>query len=413
MKIGCSLVLLPLLLTAVSSLGEEVALEVYPVEHRRMADPETGAELLFLTTNPAHDQNLYYEQRSWLADSSMILFNSSRENGGLMGYLTATGELVRLTTPSGGLGGATAAVHRNVVFAFRGSDIVEVSLRPEISDDPATTPSKVYADTRVLCTLAERHRPNTSLTESADGTWLAFGAGGRVSNGDASEAMVIVVDVTSGELREIYNAPGMSFNGHVVFSRHNPQLLSFGDSGSWITVLDARTGAKVWRHKMVEGEFCTHHCWWVGDTITYCGGYHPQPTEDADVKVIDIRTGENRIVGKGAWWPGATPSELAKWNWWHACGHEGGRWIAADNWHGDIGIFHAMTTRTYWLTRGHRTYGKGTHPEVGWDRRGEQVIFASHMLGNVDVCVATLPKAWQDEWESQVSTPVSSPPSPR
>ena len=49
------------------------------------------------------------------------------------------------------------------------------------------------------------------------------------------------------------------------------------------------------------------------------------------------------------------------------------------------------------------TYGHGTHPEVGWDRRGEQVIFASHMLGDVNVCVATIPKAWQDAWASQCS----------
>lgn len=43
-----------------------------------MTDPETGAELLLLTTNPADDTNLYYEQRLWLADSSSILFNSAR-----------------------------------------------------------------------------------------------------------------------------------------------------------------------------------------------------------------------------------------------------------------------------------------------------------------------------------------------
>jgi hypothetical protein len=40
---------------------------------------------------------------------------------------------------------------------------------------------------------------------------------------------------------------------------------------------------------------------------------------------------------------------------------------------------------------------------VGWDRQGKQVIFASHKLGNVDVCVATIPQAWQDAWEAQCS----------
>jgi hypothetical protein len=48
------------------------------------------------------------------------------------------------------------------------------------------------------------------------------------------------------------------------------------------------------------------------------------------------------------------------------------------------------------LTAGHRTYGKGEHPHVGWDRAGRQVVFTSHLLGSPDVCVATVPEAWQD-----------------
>src|SRR2546421_1075051 len=100
-----------LLLLAWTAMAAETSypLEVLPPEFRQMTDPQSGAELLFLTTDPADDQNLYYEQRSWLADSSLVLFNSNRKNGGLMGFLTRTRELVRLATPKGGLGGATAA----------------------------------------------------------------------------------------------------------------------------------------------------------------------------------------------------------------------------------------------------------------------------------------------------------------
>ena len=32
---------------------------------------------------------------------------------------------------------------------------------------------------------------------------------------------------------------------------------------------------------------------------------------------------------------------------------------------------------------------------VGWDRQGKQVIFISHMLGTQNVCIATIPDAWQ------------------
>src|SRR3954467_8652405 len=70
-------------------------LEILPPEDRRMIDPKTGAELLFLSTSREKDSNLYFHERSWLADESVILFTSSRPKGGLMGYLTATGELIR------------------------------------------------------------------------------------------------------------------------------------------------------------------------------------------------------------------------------------------------------------------------------------------------------------------------------
>lgn len=138
-------------------------------------------------------------------------------------------------------------------------------------------------------------------------------------------------------------------------------------------------------------------------TITFCGGWHPQPEEDADVKVPDNRDGTVRILGRGSWWPDASSAQLARWIWWHAAGHENGRWVAADNWHGDIGIFHGKTTRTYILTRDHRTCGRGAHPEVGWDRRREQVVFGSRKLGNPDVCVAAFPARWQRQWDSQIS----------
>src|SRR6266850_3110576 len=53
-------------------------LEVLPPEHKRMTDPKTGAELLFLTTAPEDDSNLYFHEHSWLTDESAILFTSSR-----------------------------------------------------------------------------------------------------------------------------------------------------------------------------------------------------------------------------------------------------------------------------------------------------------------------------------------------
>ncbi|MHB8522920.1 MAG: hypothetical protein ACYDH9_19465 [Limisphaerales bacterium] len=115
------------------------------------------------------------------------------------------------------------------------------------------------------------------------------------------------------------------------------------------------------------------------------------------MKVMDVHSGNVRIIGAGSWWPNATPKDIAKRNWWHASGSPDGRWIAADNWHGDIMLFEGKTSRPRLLTTNHRTYGVGEHPEVGWDRKGRQVVFGSHKIGGMTVCVATIPAAWQDE----------------
>jgi hypothetical protein len=384
--------------------SREYGLPVLPPERRSVTDSATGAELLFLTTDPATDQALYYEQRSWLADGSMILFMSSRKEGGLMGYLTKSGHLVRITTPTGGLGGATAAARGTKLYACRGKEIVELSLR--LRDGVGSRMPAVTARERVLATLPEDvGGPVTALSESADGAMVALGVGRDRGRSPESSAAVITVSTRTGKMNEIARMPAREFSGHVMFSRDDPSMVYYLRAGSFRTVLDARSGKVVFEHRRQEGEYATHHCWWKGPLITFCGGFHLPPTEDGDVKTLNIRTGEVRIVGRGNWWPRAVPRELAACNWWHSAGDEQGRWIAADNWHGDIGLFHSVTTRTRILTQGHRTYGSGVHPEVGWDRVGRQVVFSSHKLGNVDVCVATVPRAWQDGWESEVSRP--------
>ena len=161
-------------------------------------------------------------------------------------------------------------------------------------------------------------------------------------------------------------------------------------------VVDIREGVPRNVYRAEEGELVTHESWWVKDQILFCGGKSPTPAVLSHVKVLDIYSGEVRIAGAGAWWPEASPSEAARLNWWHAAGSADGRWIAADNWHGDIMLFEGKTTRPHLLTTGHRTYGQGEHPHVGWDRKGEKVVFCSRLLGNPNVCVATIPKAWQD-----------------
>ena len=405
-----------MLASAATPVENSYPLEVLPPEHKRMTDATTGAELLFLTTAAENDANLYFHEYSWLADESVILFTSARTNGGLMGYVTATGELIRFTTPQGPLGAATAAAKGNAVLAVRGRSIVEIKLAIHSSEAPAMRHSRVTATERVLCTLPDGG-PSTALNPSCDGKYVALGVNGFA---DPKRGPAICkINLKTGKLSDVCRLPqSPGFGGHVQWSRTNPNLISFaggrgptGDfagpvhastgpedyagRGQRLWVVDIRDGVPRNVYLAEEGELVTHESWWVNDQLLFCGGKSPKPAELSHVKVLNIYSGEVRIVGAGAWWPGASPSDAARLNWWHVAGSADGRWIATDNWHGDIMLFEGKTTRPHLLASGHRTYGSGEHPHVGWDRKGEKVVFGSHLLGNLNVCVATIPKSWQ------------------
>jgi len=384
------------LITLASSIAAaiEYNIEVLPPEHKKITDPKTGVELTFLTTNPAKDNNLYFHDRSWLADGSVILFTSSRDGGGLMGYLVQTGELLKFTTRKGKLGGATAAVNGAGFYAIRDGEVLQLTLQIEPSDDLQAGPSKATLTERHICDIP-KGASGTALNESCDAKYLSVGlTGGEVGDKPA----IFIIDIASGEIRELCcppDPPGYAY--HVQWSHTNPNLLSYAGLKQRLMIVDIRDGIPKNIYKARPNELVTHESWWVDDQMIFCGGLHPYPNEDAHVKVIDVKTGVVRIIGAGAWWPEAEPVDLAKRNWWHADGSDDGQWVVADNWHGDIMLFEASTTRPRLLTAGHRTYGKGDHPHPGFDRASKAVVFTSHMLGGENVCVAEIPENWRAE----------------
>jgi len=365
--------------------------QVYPPEHEIIQDTETGARIIFVTTDSSRDTNLYFDLNCWFADLSMMAFYSDRTGRNeLFGYLAKTGEIVRLQPAQQFVAGnETVDYQTHDIYIVRDNTVYQWHVDIEWSTD-ANISSKVKVKERKLTSAPEGTSFFMGLTESADGKYLS--AGLNYHNTDRQD--IIAIDIQSEEIKTLLTRQkGIS---HVQFNKYNPNLLRFSHSPHRMWYIDIRKpGVTHQLHPQEPGELVTHEDWWVNDQMTFCGGYR---NEESHVKIVNIHTQVTRVIGAGSWWPECTPFELSKYNWWHASGSRDGRWVAADNWHGHIAIIDARTSHLRLLTVGHRPYGdvRTEHPHVGWAPDSRSVEFTSHKRGNPDVCIAYLPAAWND-----------------
>jgi oligogalacturonide lyase len=368
--------------------------KILPPESKTEIDKGSGAKIIFITTSKASDTNLYFHDRCWLLDNNLMLFYSNRkERSEIFGYIAKTGELVRLNKEEDPPArSAVASKTGDKFYVVREGSIYQ--WRVDLNFEPKT---RVKISEKKITSFPPGSSQVSGLNENSDGSLISFGY--KLND----KPYIAVANVQTGETRVVIH-PELSI-GHIQFSWTRPNLLSFcgnygGDTAPldpdepahcriWFANIDTRTAIPVFYQK--PGELVTHECWWINDQITFIGGHK---AEEAHVKVLDIKTGEIRIIGAGAWWEGGSAEEISRVNWWHAAGSPDGRWVAADNWHGIIALFNAQTTEMKILTTGHRTYGKGAHPHVGWDLNGESVEFTSNKLGNPDVCIGIIPEEW-------------------
>ncbi len=360
-------------------------LTVLPREDLTQRDSITYVEYTYLTTN-SPSTNLYFHQRAWLPDNSMVVFESEH---GLTGYLMQTGELVVI----GNVKGATVAATRNSIFCMRGNDVVEIALTILVTTNPAETPSRVDATERTIATLPGRSQINGNYNDALLSAYVA--------------PAIYQISVPTGEIREVCRiGPPIKCRGHVQWSRTSSNLLSFAGGPDRhaagepdrIWIVSPEEGVPRPAYSAVEGELVTHEVWWVNDQILFCGaprafGFETDSLsgEYSHVKVLDPRTGIVRIVGAGSWMPSVSARDLWTRNWGHCAGSDDGNWVVADNFHGVIALFGGKSSRARLLTVGHRTYGGGAHAHPSFDREGRIVVFTSNRLGEPRVCIARIP----------------------
>ncbi len=382
---------------------------VFPAEAKTIIDSTSGAKLVFVTSATSEDTNLYFHQRSWLPDESMLVFHrKSGDSTCYWGYLETTGELVRLHEPGLALGyEGSCSRYRNSLYVILNGEVHEWLIK--IEQGSLEQPSKVSVEDKTIGKLPEDVDSTVGLNENSDGSGVMLGF---TSKGPTA-SRIILMDYKTGACKELASLDdGIT---HVQASWVTPDLVLFcrssritdrvqvnaeGQVPSRMWLADASRREPWPLYPQLEGELVTHECWWVDNQVTFCTGMNKSGNaEEAHVKVIDIQTGIARIIAAGAWWPGGTPERVSKRNWWHCAGAPSAKFVMADNWHGDIGIFSAKTARTRLLTENQRTYGQGPHPHAGWSPSSTKVVFTSNLNGNPDVVIGVLPEAWlTTEW---------------
>lgn len=380
---------------------EEWDCTLYPAEHEQTTDPKTGARLTFITTKDSDDQNLYFHQRSWSADGSLLFFTSNREGQTEpFAYVEETGELIRLCKgDEKGLGGFTAGKTGRRLYLYKADGIYEWNIKLTIDPNAEPKASASILE-RPITEFRDKLEPTGTISETSDAEKLSIILKHReedewnivlVRKDDGMQDIVEEFDYLITHLQCSWETPDLMMYAR---SDYNADRVPFMSDSEYAM---QEPHARIWFIKpgmkpeplvyQRPGELITHECWWVGDKLTFCGGFLP---EVSHVKVVQYPEKEITIGGAGAWWKGGTSPELAKRNWWHAAGSPTGDWIAADTFHGDIVLFDARTTQEKPLTLDHRTYGGGAHPHVGWHPNGDRVIFASNQRGNPDVVVGYL-----------------------
>lgn len=370
--------------------------QVLPSEQKVETDPDSGAKVTFVTTAPSSDTTIYFHHRCFLRNDRLMLFHSDRfGRTEVMGCLVETGELLRLNqadAPAAAL--PTISVNDDRLYVFKENAIY--AWRVDLATEPRT---RVHITETKLMEMPPGAQLRSLLTENCDGTLLAY----TYVLDDA--CYIGFCDLATGQPLPVTK---LDFKpDHLQFHWSRPDLLAFNriyesdvapkdpavPRHARIWFLNTRTRVPIPAFFQVPGELATHECWWVSDQMTFIGGHHHEGNrEEGNVKVLDLKTGDIRIVGAGVWMDDATAEQLARVNWWHASGSPDGKWVAADNWHGIVALFNAKTTEKTILVTGHRIYGGGQHLHVGWDQTGSRVRFTSNKLGNPDVCLATVPK---------------------
>ena len=88
----------------------------FPSERKLVKDPQTGVELVFLTSTPKGDSKIYPTHTQWTSDGAWLIFRSGRARGEALAVHEKTGDMVQVT--EGGYTGMLCIARKSMKLYF-------------------------------------------------------------------------------------------------------------------------------------------------------------------------------------------------------------------------------------------------------------------------------------------------------
>lgn len=432
-KIICFIIVLLCPLCLMAQMGTK-----FPSERKVIKDPQTGVELVFLTSKSGTgDSKIYQTHNQWTADGKWVVFRSDRVQGEALAVNEETGDIVQIT--EGGYAGMLCVARKSMnLYHMRllkdkndkrlGMEVVEVNLEQLFADSESgklkskkhyericgVIPAEMCTDGDmaldgseefVYFRLTKEYARNLPIAEPISGIFgprkMGAGPGG-----------IGKMDLKTGKAEPVV---GVHFQvGHIQGNPWHPgEVIFCWETGgkapqrTWMVNVDGTNLRPIYRE--TEHDWVTHEAVISEDELVIAllghrpinqkGGetaglesfafsdeWGPSGTKEypTGIAVVNMRTRELTMEG-----------QVDGDNFWHVAGSQDGHWVAGDDFARELWIIDRHTKERILLTAGHKTTARDhVHPTFKPD--GTEIEIQSAMLSedgrSMNICIVRLPQ---------------------
>ena len=408
----------------------------FPSERKVINDPQTGVELIFLTSQSGMgDTKIYQTHNQWTSDGKWVVFRSNRVQGEAMAVNEETGDIVQIT--EGGYSGMLCVARNSMNLYYmrpkqaakpkekqkeRDMEVVEIDLERLFADSEANTLKKKKHYERICGTIPAEMGARGDMALDGSETFAYFRLGKQYAgqfpikeeisgtfgprNMGAGPSGIGKIDLTTGKVEHVVSVHFQV--GHIQGNPWHPgEVIFCWETGgkapqrTWMVNADGSNLRPIYRE--TEYDWVTHEAVISEDELAFAViGHRPISEEEqpADftkdwgpagtkayatgLAVVNMRTREFTLEG-----------QVDGDNFWHVAGSHDGHWVAGDTFARELWLIDRHTKERILLTAGHKTTARDhVHPTFKPD--GTAIEIQSAMLSEDDrsmnICIVKLPK---------------------